>query len=279
MRSTSFVCVSLVGLLLSTGCNDGPEVRAQANAAGTVEADTGRPDKAKARLMNLDAKPEAITLDPAKTAVIVVDMQNDFGSKGGMFDRAGIDISGIQKAVGPTAKVLASARKAGIKIIYLKMGYKPDLSDLGAPNSVNRVRHLRLGVGDRVTAPDGKESRILIRDTWNTDIVPELTPQAGDDVIYKTRFSGFFETDLDARLRKLAVTHLIITGCTTSICVDSTVRDAMFRDYLSILLADCMSEPIGHGLPRSNHDASLLSVEVLLGWVSDSERFLRAVQP
>jgi ureidoacrylate peracid hydrolase len=229
--------------------------------------------------MNLDAKPEAIGFEAARTAVIVVDMQNDFGSKGGMFDRAGIDISGIQRAVDPTAKVLAGARKAGIKIIYLKMGYKPDLSDLGAPNSVNRVRHLRLGVGQRVTAPDGKESRILIRDTWNTDIVPELKPQAGDDVIYKTRFSGFFETDLDTRLKKLGVTHLVITGCTTSICVDSTVRDAMFRDYLPVLLADCMSEPIGHGLPRSNHDASLLSTEVLLGWVSDSERFLKALQP
>ena len=75
------------------------------------------------------------------------------------------------------------------------------------------------------------------------------------------------------------MTHLIITGCTTSICVDSTVRDAMFRDYLCVLLADCMSEPLGDGLRRSNHDASLLSVEMALGWVSDSERFLKAVQP
>jgi ureidoacrylate peracid hydrolase len=228
--------------------------------------------------MKLDAKPEAITFETAKTAVLVVDMQNDFGTEGGMFDRAGIDISDIQRAVDPTAKVLAAARTAGIKVIYLKMGYKPDLSDLGAPDSVNRVRHLRLGVGERVTAPDGQESRILIRDTWNTDIVPELKPQPGDDVIYKTRFSGFFGTDLDARLKKLGVKHLIITGCTTSICVDSTVRDAMFRDYLCVLLSDCMSEPIGHGLPRSNHDASLLSAEVLLGWVSDSDQFLKALQ-
>jgi nicotinamidase-related amidase len=152
-------------------------------------------------------------------------------------------------------------------------------SDLGAPNSVNRVRHLRLGVGEKITAPNGSESRILIRETWNTDIVPELKPQPGDDVIYKTRYSGFFETDLDARLKKFEVAHLIITGCTTSICVDSTVRDAMFRDYLCVLLADCMREPIGHGSSRSNHDASLLSAEMALGWVSDSERFLKAVQP
>ena len=239
----------------------------------------GQPAKVNGQVIKLDAKPEAFTFDTAKTAVIVVDMQNDFGSKCGMFDRAGIDLSGIQKAVGPTAKVLAAARKAGVKIVYLKMGYKPDLSDLGAPDSVNRVRHLRFHVGEKVTAPDGKESRILIRDTWNTDIVPELKPEAGDDVIYKTRYSGFYETDLDARLKKLGVRHLVITGCTTSVCVDSTVRDAMFRDYLCVLLADCMSEPIGHGLPRSNHDASLMTAELLLGWVSDTDRFLKAVLP
>jgi ureidoacrylate peracid hydrolase len=279
MGSTRFLSLGLVGLLLTTGCNEVSGPTPQADAARDVKSGAGNPDGAKGRLFNLDARPEPITLDSAKTALIVVDMQNDFGSRGGMFDRAGIDISGIQKAVGPTARVLAAAREAGVKIIYLKMGYRADLSDLGAPDSVNRVRHLRHGVGEKVIAPDGRESRILIRDTWNTDIIPQLKPLAGDDVIYKTRFSGFFETDLDARLRKLGVRHLVITGCTTSICVDSTVRDAMFRDYLCVLLADCMSEPIGQGLPRSNHEASLLTAEVLLGWVSDSERFLRAFQP
>ena len=68
-----------------------------------------------------------IDVDTAQTAVIVVDIQNDFGAKGGMFDRAGIDISGIQKAVAPTARVLAAARRAGMRIVYLKMGYRPDL--------------------------------------------------------------------------------------------------------------------------------------------------------
>lgn len=202
-------------------------------------------------------------------------MENDFAAKGGMFDRAGADISGAQRAIAPTAKVLATARQAGLKIIYLKMGYRPDLSDLGSADSVNRTRHLKFGVGQTIRAPDGRESRVLIRDTWNTDIVPELKPQAGDIVMYKTRFSGFYQTDLDATLKKLEIKHLIITGVTTSICVESTVRDAMFRDYLCVLLRDCMSEPIGHDLPRSNHEASLLNAEALFGWVSDSERFLK----
>jgi len=234
-------------------------------------ADADNPSKIT---FTVEAKPEAVTLDVTRTALIVIDMQNDFGSKGGMFDLAGIDISGIKKAIAPTARALAAARDAGIKVIYLKMAYRPDLSDLGALDSVNRVRHLHMNVGKTVRAPDGRESRILIRDTWNTDIVSDLQPKAEDIVMYKTRFSGFYKTELDATLNRLAVRHLIITGCTTSICVESTVRDAMFRDYLPILLADCMSEPIGQGLARSNHEATLLSTEVLLGWVSSSDQFI-----
>jgi ureidoacrylate peracid hydrolase len=230
------------------------------------------------RAVTIAARPESVAIDTARTAVIVVDMQNDFGSKGGMFDRAGIDISGIQKAVAPTARVLDAARHAGIKIVYLKMAYLADLSDLGAPDSVNRLRHLALGVGQTVAAPDGTESRVLVRDTWSSEILDELKPQADDTVLYKTRFSGFYETDLHERLQASGIKHLIITGCTTSICVESTVRDAMFRDYLCVLLGDCMDEPIGVGLARSNHEASLLSTEVLLGWVSDSHHFVAALE-
>jgi ureidoacrylate peracid hydrolase len=235
------------------------------------------PLPSKSRVVTVEARPEAISMDTAKTAVIVVDMQNDFGSKGGMFDRSGLDISVIQNVVGQTAKVLAAARRAGVKIIYLKMGFRPDLSDLGAADSVNRVRHLKIGVGQTVYAPDGSESRILIRDTWNTDIVAELKPEPNDVIIYKKRFSGFYDTELDATLKQAGIKHLIITGCTTSVCVDSTIRDAMFRDYLCVSLKDCMNEPVGFGLPRSNHDASLLVVEVLLGWVSDSSEFIKGL--
>jgi ureidoacrylate peracid hydrolase len=234
----------------------------------------------KGRIIRIDAKPDPITIDIARTAVIVVDMQNDFGSKGGMFDRAGIDISGIQKAIGPTAKVLASARAAGIKIVYLKMAFRPDLSDLGAPDSVNRVRHLSVfKVGKTIRAPDGRESRILIRDTWNTDIVSELKPQADDSVIYKHRFSGFYQTGLDATLKKLGIKYIVVTGCTTSVCVESTVRDAMYRDYSCVLLSDCMSQPtLPNSLPGSNHDASLVLVsEAGFGWVSSSNGLIKAL--
>jgi len=225
----------------------------------------------------LDAKPEQMIIELSKTAMLVVDMQNDFGSKGGMFDRAGLDISMIRATVHPTSKVLEAARNVGIPIVYLKMGFKADLSDLGTADSPNRMRHLHFGVGQRISAPDGTEGRMLIRETWNTDVLPELKPESDDIVLYKTRFSGFYKTELDEVLQRLGVKYLIVTGCTTSVCVESTVRDAMFRDYLCVLLEDCMGEPIGNDLPRSNQEASLLTMQRLFGWVSTSDDFVKAL--
>jgi ureidoacrylate peracid hydrolase len=130
-------------------------------------------------------------------------MQNDFGTKGGIFDRAGIDISQIQNVVALTARVIAAFRKAGMKVIYLKMGFHPDLSDAGPPDSPKRIRHQVMRVGESVRAPDGTESRILIRDTCSTEIVSEFNPQRDDIVIWKTRFSGFYQTELDGVLKRL----------------------------------------------------------------------------
>jgi ureidoacrylate peracid hydrolase len=226
---------------------------------------------------SIPARPAPVTIDPNRCAVIVVDMQNDFGSKGGMFERAGIDITPIMNAVAPTAKTLAAARQAGIPVIYLQMQHRSDLADMGAADSPHRQRHARLSVGETVTVPDGSESRILVNGSWGAAIVPALTPAANDFVVPKHRFSGFFETPLNTILQGLNAKHLIFTGCTTSICVESTIRDAMYRDYHCILLEDCTAEPIGSGNSRSNHDASLLNVEVLFGWVSDSNNFISAI--
>ncbi|HET8998685.1 MAG TPA: cysteine hydrolase [bacterium] len=233
---------------------------------------------ASGRVAVIEAKPEPISIDTSKTVVIVVDMQNDFASKGGMFDLAGIDISMVPSAVGSTKKVLAAARDAGIKIIYLKMGYRPDLSDAGPPDSPNRLKHLPLRIGEAVRAPDGTESRILVRDTWNTDVLSDLAPHAEDITLYKTRFSGFYQTDLDGILKRLGAKYLIVTGLSTCVCVESTIRDATFRDYSCVLLADCTGEPIGHNLPTSNHDASLLVIQTLFGWVSGADAFVRALE-
>jgi ureidoacrylate peracid hydrolase len=246
-------------------------------ATGLLASATPLLAAAPARSLLLEARPTRIALNAAHAALIVVDMQNDFGTKGGMFDRAGNDLTGIQNVVPAIARSLELARRCAMKVVYLKMGFKPDLSDLGAPDSVNRNMHLAMGVGQSMLAPDGRPGRILVRDTWNTDIMPALAPRAGELVLYKSRFSGFYGTDLHEKLSGMGIKHLLFTGCTTSVCVESTLRDAMFRDYLPVLLADCMSEVVGNDLAVTNHQATLTLVESRFGWVSSSGEFEKAV--
>lgn len=272
-----YLKILIVIALIISGCKDKKKNTLPENASNST-TDTVLKNMNQVNIY-VKAKPDLISIDPSRTAVIVVDMENDFGSIGGMFERAGVDISMIQKVIKPTAKVLAAARKAGIQIVYLKMGYQADLSDIGNEQSPNRERHLHyMHVGDTITNPTGKKSRILIRDSWGTDIVNELKPTQSDFIIYKSRFSGFYKTTLDSVLKQLNKKYLIFTGCTTSICVESTVRDAMFRDYSSIVLEDCTAEPIGNNFSRSNHEASLLSIQTLLGWVTNSEEFIKSIK-
>jgi ureidoacrylate peracid hydrolase len=219
--------------------------------------------------IQVKAVPAPIEIDPARTALLVIDMQNAFGSPGGMFDKAGIDITGIQQAVAPTRIAVEAARRAGIKVVWVKVGFQPDLSDLGAQDVPNGILLLHLGVKDGV----------LTRGEWGTDIVDELTPRDDEPVIWKTRFSAFYRTELDELLRSYGAKHLIVTGCTTSICVESTIRDAFYRDYHCVLLEDCAAEPMGRNLSRSNHEATVLLVERIFGSVSSSTNFVTAVQP
>jgi ureidoacrylate peracid hydrolase len=230
-------------------------------------------------MLTVDARPESLAIDPGRTAVLVIDMQNDFGAPGGMFERAGIDISGIAAAAGATRSVLEAARAAGLPVVYVTMEHSADLSDVGPADGPHWIKHSRLRVGDQMTAPDGSDSRILVRGTWNTRILDSLAPEAGDAIVSKHRYSGFFETELDEVLRGLGVKYLLVTGCTTSVCVEATVRDAMYRDYTCIVLEDCSAEPIGADLPQTNHEASLLVIETLFGWVSSAQAVRDALVP
>jgi ureidoacrylate peracid hydrolase len=229
------------------------------------------------RVVSLPGRPQPISINIKQSAVLVIDMQNEFGSEGGMFDRAGIDISFIKRAIAPTAAVLAAARKNGVPVIYLKMQHRPDMADMGREGSPHRIKHGIFAVGESNVAPDGCPNRVLIEGYWGTEIVSELSPQPSDLIVSKHRYSGFFETELDSILRGRDIKHLIVTGCTTSVCVESTIRDAMFRDYQCCLLADCTGEPIGSGNSRGNHEASLLTIELLFGWVSESKHFIEVL--
>jgi ureidoacrylate peracid hydrolase len=226
-------------------------------------------------LLTLETRTGILSIDPGRIAVLVVDMQNDFVSPGGMFDRGGVDISGVHAIIRPTSRMLAAARHAGWPVVYLRMGFPPEMlpfvkdivRDFQAPPYAKRAI---ASIGDPVTAPDGSASHVMIDDTWNTAIVDELAPQPGELVITKPRHSGFFETTLDEQLRALDIDVLTFTGGTTSVCVESTLRDAFFRGYRSLLLEDCVAEPVGADCARSNHDATVDLVEHVYGWVTNS---------
>jgi len=223
--------------------------------------------------VTLDAKPEKLDLDLSRTAILVIDMQNDFCSKGGLLDLQAVDVSIVRSVVAPIQKVLTAARKAGLRIVYLKMGFRADRSDIGPAGSIS-WRNYNQDVGRVVRTPGGTEGRTLVRDTWNTEIIDELKPEPRDIVLYKNRFSGFYQTELDSTLKRFGIRFMIVTGCTTSVCVESTIRDASFCDYSPVLLSDCTAEPEGLDFTRTNYEASLFIIQELFGWTTTSDQFV-----
>jgi ureidoacrylate peracid hydrolase len=222
----------------------------------------------QANMITLDARPAPLEIDPGRTAVVVVDMQNSFASKGGMFDLAGVDISGADAAVEATARLTDAARKAGIAVIYLQMGFPPALGD-GADPSLP-VYHKELALIMMRARP---ELKLLIEGSWDWQIADELKPEPGDTVIAKTRYSGFAHTGFDAHLKARGIRHLLFAGIATNICVESMARDAYFHDYFPILVEDAMN---GSG-PAFTAQATLWNFEHALGWVSDTGKVIRAL--
>lgn len=222
-------------------------------------------------MLNLDAKPGPIEVELAKCAVVVVDMQNAFASKGGMLDIAGVDISGAPRVVSSIKTVLDAARKASVPVVYVQMGYKPDLSNSGGPNSPNWHKELAMHLMN--CRPELK-GRLLTEGTWDFEIVEELKPEPGDLVLIKTRYSGFAGTTLDSQLRTRGIRYLFFMGIATNVCVESTLRDAYFQDYWPILIADG-AMPAG---PAMVHEATLYNVENFFGWTIRAEEFVRAMK-
>jgi ureidoacrylate peracid hydrolase len=165
-----------------------------------------------------------LLFDPSDAAAIVIDMQQDFVHDLGAFGSH--DRTQEREIRGPIARFLAAARKVGMPVIHTTLEFQPDLSDAGRPGSKTRNAMEARGLGARVARPDGRIGPKLVAGSWTTEIVPELAPDPTDLVVSKTRFSGFWGTNLDAVLRELNVHCLIFAGESTAICVESTVRDA-----------------------------------------------------
>lgn len=221
-------------------------------------------------MLKLNARPEPVEVDLARSAVVVVDMQNAFASKLGLLDLAGNDISGAPQVVRSIASILDTARPAGVPIVYLQMGYHADLRDSGGPESPNWHKELAIRMMNRQPELKGK---LVTLGTWDFDIVDELKPRAGDLVIVKTRYSGFARTPLDEELRKRGIRYLFFTGIATNVCVESTLRDAYFHDYWPILITDAA---MAAGAPAM-HDATVQNVENFFGWTIPTAEFLKRV--
>jgi ureidoacrylate peracid hydrolase len=234
--------------------------------AGTQAGCLGAAEK----FVNVQARPEPVKIDLARTAVVVVDMQNAFASKGGMFDLVGMDISGAKSVIANNKKVITAARAAGIKVIYLNMTYSPDMSDSGGPGSPNWHKEFGLVAMNKDPKYKGK---FLIKGTWDADVVDELKPQAGDVVITKSRYSGFRGTSLDVVLKTYNIKYLVYTGIATNVCVESTLRDGYFLDYWPILVADGTN----NAGPPFTQQATLWNIEALFGWVTTTADIVKAM--
>src|SRR5215467_10623482 len=214
------------------------------------------------------AEPAPLTVDTARAALLIIDMQRDFLEPGGFGAVLGNDVSRLKAAVEPCRAVLAAARAAGMLVIHTREGHRPDLSD-APPHKVER--------GDpalRIGAP-GPMGRILVRGEPGHDIIAALYPQAGEPVIDKPGKGAFYQTDLDLMLRNRGVYTLLVCGVTTEVCVNTTVREANDRGFRCVVLGDCCASYF-----PEFHDMGLKMIKAqggIFGSVSGSKPVLAAL--
>ena len=221
------------------------------------------------RVITLPARPEPIRVSVEETAIVVIDMQNAYASPGGYVDQAGFDIAGAAGTIGQIGKVLETARKAGVAIIYLQNGWDADYVEAGGPGSPNWHKSNALKT---MRARPELQGKLLAKGGWDYALVDALAPQPGDIVLPKTRYSAFFNSALDSTLRSRGIRNIVFVGIATNVCVESTLRDGFHLEYFGVMLEDATH----HLGPDFIQAASVYNVEKFFGWVSTVADFCGA---
>ena len=177
------------------------------------------------------ARPYPYAFPPARTALLVIDMQRDFIERGGFGEALGNDVGRLAAIIPTVRDLLAWARARGLRVIHTREGHRADLAD--CPPAKRQRGAPRLRIGD-----EGPMGRILVDGEPGNDIVPELAPGAGETVIVKPGKGAFYATPLDELLRAQQITHLLLAGVTTEVCVQTTMREANDRGYDCLLVED-----------------------------------------
>ena len=209
----------------------------------------------------LPAEPEAFPILPARTALIVVDMQNAYASKEGYLDKAGFDLSGTRSVIGNVVQAVAAARMLGIQIVWFQNGWDAEGVEAGGSGSPNywKSNALRL-----MRERPELEGTLLAKGGWDYALVPEMQRAPGDILVQKPRYGGFNGTQLEMMLRARGIRDILFCGVATNVCVESTLREAFHREFWPVLVEDACWQ----GGPRFVHDATVFNVRTFFGWVT-----------
>jgi nicotinamidase-related amidase len=218
------------------------------------------------------AAPQAITVDLRRSAIVVVDMQNDFCAPGGWVDYLGADRSPERAPIGPLQAILPVLRGAGVPVIWLNWGNRPDRKNLPPTTLyVFNADGEGLGIGGALPGPG---ATVLEKDSWSAAVVDELEQLPDDIKVDKYRISGFWDTQLDSILRNLDVKTVFFGGVNTDQCVMHTLTDAHFLGYNCLLVEDCC----GTTSPDFCREATIWNVKTCFGFVVSSSDVIAAVK-
>ena len=203
------------------------------------------------------ASNDAPIFDKTKTALVVVDMQNGFIFDEGFLGKLGLDNTHLKPTVEPVRRLVEACHKEGVPVIFTRYILRPDYKDAGCFAEL---------------FPAAREVAALASGTWDVELLDALNPQPTDFIVDKTRYSAFYNTNLEVILRGLGVDTVIVCGVTTEICVESTVRDAFFRDYRIIVPSDAVA-----AIDPVRHEGTLRTISYGFGTVTTTDQVLNAL--